>query len=342
MQKPPSSPLRLSGLTPRSRFRGLVALVVVLGAAWALPVSATPGPPLGRWEKLRAEDLRVADVTYKLSLAGAGAGLCRGALAPQPGFVLHGIGQYEAADQPEAARRFGLGSYVGVMAVVAGSPAQRAGLTANDQLVSANGRALSGPATTSNADPAGAPVERARRILAEEMGKGEVLLRVSGASGLRTVRFTADAGCAANVELVTGTEVNAWADGRQVLVSDGLVAHCATDGDLALVIGHELAHNFLHHSQRLAASGSASRRLRLTGTGSAEMRQTEEEADRLGVRLASAAAYDLSDSLSFLTALLEADGAGRAAGTHPAPARRLALLRAEIAAAGAERGLLVA
>jgi predicted Zn-dependent protease len=127
-----------------------------------------------------------------------------------------------------------------------------------------------------------------------------------------------------------------------VVVSDSLVAHCASDGDLALVIGHELAHNFLHHSQWLAVGQRASRGLRLTGTGSAEMRETEEAADRLGVRLASAAAYDLSDALSFVTALLDADGAGLVAGTHPAPARRLALLRAEIAAADAKRSLSAA
>ncbi|MEA3003266.1 MAG: hypothetical protein QOH81_2054 [Sphingomonadales bacterium] len=278
--------------------------------------------------------MRVAGVAYQLSLANRR--LCRGALAPQLGFVLHGIEQYGAADRPEAARRFGLASYVGVMAVVAGSPAQRSGLAADDQLVSVNGRALS--AATASAAPTRAQVERAQHILAEEMGTGAVRLRVSGANGLRDVRFTAEAGCASSVELATGEEVNAWADGQRVVVSDGMVEQCGTDGDLALVIAHELAHNLLHHSRRLAAGGSV-RRLRLTGSGSVEMRETEEEADRLGVRLARAAAYDLSDAVSFLDALLQADGAGRAATTHPAPARRLALLRAAIAAAGVGRGL---
>ncbi|MDB5693386.1 MAG: hypothetical protein JWO81_2449, partial [Alphaproteobacteria bacterium] len=135
----------------------------------------------------------MAGVAYRLSLANRR--LCRGALAPQLGFVLHGIEQYGAADRQEAARSFGLGSYVGVMAVVAGSPAQRSGLTADDQLVSVNGRALSGAKAASNADPTRAPVERAQHILAEELGKGAVSLRVSGAGGLRDVRFTAESGC---------------------------------------------------------------------------------------------------------------------------------------------------
>lgn len=318
---------------PLRRLCRLAALLAAPGCTWPVPLSAAAAPP-GRWEKLRAQDLRVAGVAYRLSLANRR--LCPRALASQPGFVLHSIEQYDAADRQEAAHSFGLGSNVGVMAVVAGSPAQRSGLAADDQLVSVNGRVLSGARVATNAGPTRARVEFAQRILADAMAKGEVILLVSRAGGLHEVRFTADTGCASVVELVTAAEVNAWADGQRVLVSDSLVAHCASDGDLALVIGHELAHNFLHHSQRLAVGARASRGLRLTGTGSAEMREAEEAADRLGVRLASAAAYDLSDSLSFVTALLDADGAGRAAGTHPAPARRLALLRAEIAAAGAK------
>lgn len=221
------------------------------------------------------------------------------------------------------------------MAVVAGSPAQRAGLLADDQLVAVNGRALSAATLSRNAVATRAPVEFAQRVLSEEMAKGEVILRVSRASGYHDVRFTAASGCASRVELVTGGEVNAWTDGRQVTVGDGILARCRTDGDLALVIGHELAHNLLRHGERPAASGSAGQPLRLTGTGSAATRETEEEADRLAVRMARAAEYDLSGALSFLTALLEDDGEARGDGTHPAPARRLALLEAEIAAADA-------
>jgi predicted Zn-dependent protease len=63
------------------------------------------------------------------------------------------------------------------------------------------------------------------------------------------------------------------------------------------------------------------------------MRQTEEEADRLAVVLASAASYDLARAEAFMARLLEnADGA-TAAETHPAADRRLKLLGTAIAAA---------
>ena len=219
--------------------------------------------------------------------------------------------------------------------MVAGSPAQRAGLLADDQLVAVNGKALSAVTPLRDAAATRAPVELAQRIMREEMAKGEVVLGVSRRDGYHDVRFTTESGCASDVELVTGGEVNAWTDGRRVTVGDGILARCRTDGDLALVIGHELAHNLLRHSDG-PASGSARPRLRLTGTGSAAMRESEEEADRLAVRMARAAEYDLSGALSFLTGLLEAEGVGRADGTHPAPARRLAVLEAEIASADAE------
>jgi len=114
------------------------------------------------------------------------------------------------------------------------------------------------------------------------------------------------------------------------MVSEGLVRHSATDDDLALVIGHEMAHNLLHHRRRLAAEGVlANRLLPLTEAGTAAMRETEEEADRLAVSLAANASYDLSGAASFLTELM--DGTGAVATTHPDPARRLTLLRSAIA-----------
>ena len=321
---------------PHRRLPGLAVLLTLLGCAWATPVSAAAVVPQNRWERLRALDLRVAAIGYRLSLANRA--LCPRLLAPQAGFVLHSIEQYETADREAAARTFGIGSHVGVMAVVAGSPAHRSGLMPDDQLVSVNGRELDLPVPAPDAVTTRAPVESAQRILTDEMAKGAVVLRVSGTGGNREVRFTADSGCPSRVELATGPEINAWADGQRAVISEGIVLRCASDGDLALVIGHELAHNFLHHSQRMAGA-SADRRLRLTGSGSAAMRQMEEQADRLAVQMAGAAGYDLSDVVPFLAALLDAEDFGPATGTHPPRGRRLALLKAQIASSGAKRVL---
>jgi membrane-associated protease RseP (regulator of RpoE activity) len=317
-------PARLVSRFHRSAARFLGFTIVVLGIGTPA-VQAMPLP--NRWDELRAQDLRVATVSYRLSIANRV--LCRSELVPQPGFVLQGIEQFASADRAAAARNYGLGSHKGVLAVVPGSPADRAGLSADDQLVSVNGQPLEdGPATAS---PTRAFVEQAQAVIVAAMREGAVTLGVSRASGRANISFKAESGCPSAVELVPGEDVNAWADGSRVVVSSAILAHCRTDDDLALVIAHEMAHNLLHHPARLAAAhGSTSGRLGLIGSGSAEMRETEEEADDLAVKLAKAAAYDLRGAESFMGDLLRGDGAARAASTHPATARRLTLLRAAI------------
>ena len=303
--------------------------MLALNAPFDMAIGATGATP-NRWEALRRDDLRVAGVTYRLSLGNRER--CRAALTPQLGFVMHSVEQYGPAERNEAARVFGLDAHPGVMAVVADSAAARAGLRANDRLLSVNGRAFD-LAPADMASPTNARTEAARELLLDKLAKGAVTLRVSSAEGERTVRFTAETGCPTNVELVPGPAVNAWADGRGVVVSAGLLAQCRSDDDLAVAIGHELAHNLLHHRARLARLGLGTSALLLTaGAGSAEMRVTEEEADALGVQLAAMAGYDLSGATSFLDRLQSGRGMD-AESTHPAPGRRLALLTAAIAAA---------
>jgi hypothetical protein len=311
----------------------MAAVAAILFAGGAAPLRAGVAPSSGRLQELRAQELRVASVAYRLALAGRAH--CRGAVAGQSGFTLHGIEQYAVADRPAVAAGFALGRHAGVMAVVAGSPADRAGLKADDQLVSVNGRALPLAAAGPGDSPTRAAVEQSETILLEAMKTGDVTIRVLRAGRHRDVHFAPELGCVTNVELVPGREVNAWADGERVVISAGIVAQCGTDADLALVIAHEIAHNLLGHSHKLAGAGGGrpGEVMRLRGSGSAALRRTEEEADRLAVALASAASYDLARAGAFMARLLENPAAAAAADTHPAADRRLKLLGAAIAAA---------
>ena len=321
---------------PKSFIVRLVMAALAVGLTWAVPAQAAMSPLTEKWGELRRNDLRVATVMYRLTIANRQH--CRGAREPQPGFALHSLEQYGPADRKKVAQNFGLGAHVGVMAVVADSPAARAGLRADDQLVAVNGRELPSLAVDA-AQPTNARLEAAREALLAEMQPGEVALLVTGSGGDHTVRFTPEEGCRSAAELVPGDEVNASADGRRVIVSAGLLERCATEDDLAFVIAHELAHNLLHHASRLARLGiSSDGLLALAGSGTAEMRKTEEEADRLGVRLAMAAGYDLSGAGSFLSGLQARDREDGPPSTHPALDRRLALLTAAIAEARGRPG----
>lgn len=312
----------------------LVIALAVLLIGYGAPLRAAPAPHFGRLQELRAQELRVASVSYRLALANRA--LCPGAVVPQLGFTLHGIEQYEVADRDRVAAGFALGQYAGVMAVVPLSPADKAGLTADDQLVSVNGLALDRAATDPSDRPTRAFVERSQRIILTEMKRGEVTLRVSDPRGLRDVRLVPELGCASNVELVPGHDVNAWADGERVVISAGIVALCVTDDELAFVIAHELAHNLLHHAERAARTG-AETSADPVGARSAAMRKTEEEADQLGIRLATAASYDLRGARPFLSGLMASIGPDQPVTTHPRTALRLALLSVYVAEARAMR-----
>lgn len=151
--------------------------------------------------------------------------------------------------------------------------------------------------------------------------------------GERDLHFVADFGCPLKVKFVDSKKVNAWADGTQVVITSAILARCDSDADLAFVLAHEMAHNLLHHRQRLALAGiQRSGLLPIPSAASAMVRETEEEADRLAVRLTAASGYDVSQAVSFLDRLLNSgNGVHRAAATHPDAPRRLMLLSAAIA-----------
>lgn len=302
--------------SPRRAARTFRCLVIALAAVLSAPAVAEAS---NRFEHLREQDLRVASVAYRLAISNTAS--CGEALEPQLGFVIHGLGQYPQAAREGAGSHFGLGERLGVMAVVADSPAASAGLGANAALISVNGRELAG---AGEGAPGRAAAERAGQMIVEELKKGPVALRVSGPDGERTVRFGAVAGCSSRVELQPALEVNAWADGARVVLTTAMLDQCRTDDDLALVIGHEMAHNVLGHRDRLASMGVSATRA-ASAADLAKIRDAEDEADRFAAGMARTAGYDLARAASFIERLVKASGlTSGAAATHSAPSLRLA------------------
>jgi hypothetical protein len=326
-------PIYAAILAGRVVFYCRYAVLALVALTWGGSAAASSA---NRFDNLRVQQARVASVAYKLAIASRP--LCRAAAAPQAGFLPHDLAQYAPLDRPGAARAYGLGSRIGVMAVASGSPAANAGLRAGDQLEAVNGRPLATIVTPEGA-PTMAFVDEARRVIDEELRHGAVTLSLVSGGSRRDIHFTAALGCPSDVQLVPGADVNAWADGARVMVTDAIVARCPTDDDLALVIAHELAHNLLHHRRRLALAGlSENTLLPVSSVGLAAVRAAEVEADSYAVRMAGAAGYDLGRAASFMAGLLKTNGmAGALASTHPEARQRLALLTAAIARTSAMR-----
>ncbi len=301
------------------------ALALLLLAMPPRPAIAGTDAPAVLAEMARL-DLRVASVGYRLLTAGPP--LCR-ELAPQAGLVVHDVRQYAVALRPAAMRLFGFAGWPIVLAVVPGSPADRAGIQPNDGIVEVDGVAVAttptpAPDRRPPSDDAEAAVEAQ---LARAYANGRTTLVLERGGTRRTVSVDPVAGCASTVQLEPGTARDAWSDGTGVAVTSGLVAETRDDDELAAVIGHELAHNILHHAERLHAAGIGRGLFSRVGDKAAQVRATEREADDVGLYLAARAGYDPAAAASFWQRFGAAHGDGLFTdATHPGWRERVAAL----------------
>jgi hypothetical protein len=248
--------------------------------------AAGPGDHEIELRLLHAEDLRIATVAYRL--AAANAELCADK-APLSGIMVHDLAQYTPGYREAAANLFGLGQKPAVSAVVRGSPADSAGLRANDVFV-----AIDGAPIPSEPTPRKASYDDVARILAildAAMVKGPVRLDILRGGRPLTIMLVARTGCASIIQLVPSRRLNASADGKIVQITTAIAGYAANDDELATVIAHEMAHNALRHRVRLDAQGVSRGLFGKFGKNAAAIRATEQEADYVGVYLMARAGY---------------------------------------------------
>ena len=283
---------------------------------------------------LRRDDLRVALVAYRLALGGAP--LCAERY-PLTGMLFHHLAEYEPRDRPLMVRRHGLERGPGILAVVAGSPAARAGLVAGDVLLAVNGR----PLPTGTAVAAEPKRSKWRRLADEAEGVLEAALR-RGPAEIRVLREGRELelrldslpGCLGRVRLARSTQVNAFATGRTVVMTLAMLSFLESDDELAVVLGHELAHNILKHPATRTEEGL------LAGLGikASAMWKREAAADRFGLRLMAAAGYDLDSAIPFWRRYLRKyDWFPQLFRSHPSLGAREKIAADEIAAIRRER-----
>lgn len=271
-------------------------------AAAAVGCSPTPGvTPIGpadeaqRLASLTSLDERVARVAWRLSAANVA--LCPAA-RQSAGWALHSAKQYSEGLRPHAAERFGLrGDLPGVLAAPPGSPAAAAGLRAGDLLLTADGQSLAA------GDHAGAPswdgLGRNLRVVDEALADGDARFRVQRGAETLDLIVRPEPACGYDVQLNPSDELNARADGRRLFISTALAGFAASDDELAVILGHELAHHVLRH-RRWSEAGGAGRRSN-EGAWRTEGGEggAERQADRVGLYLAARAGYDPSVAAPF-------------------------------------------
>lgn len=178
-------------------------------------------------------EARVARVGSRLSVAGAD--LCGDQVRPEFGFLAVSAGEIPDEYRP-AAGRVGLSEQARAWTVVEGLPADAAGLRAGDLVLAINGVRIGDAEQLSEALEEGG-----------QNGVATLLVRSPGEADERILRVPAARACAYPIAVADLDTINAMADGSRVVLNKGLLRFAETDDELALVVGHEIAHNALHH-----------------------------------------------------------------------------------------------
>ena len=313
--------------------------ILLLAAALALApagISAAAEARAGG-SFLRADDHRVAEIAHRLALKGAR--FCP-VLRPWTGLLFHHVDEYEAAGRAAMIDRYQLGRGLGVLSVVGGSPAGEAGLVAGDVILSVNGEAIRRDSTLapSTATARRAVLESAEMQIEQAIEQGPVDLLVQRAGAIRSVGLGSTPACPSRIRLARSRQTNAFANGRYVTLTTAVLEFVRSDDELAVIIAHEMAHNILEHPDRLREQDVPRGLLRGFGTNAAKIRATEEEADRLGIRLVWAAGFDASAAIPFWRRFYERFDGPRIFRTHPTLAARERIIAETLASldAGAQ------
>lgn len=283
------------------------------------------------------------------------------AVRPSLGFSAWDMRSYPAGARRDLAMdALGLTDRATVRAVMPGGPAEQAGIQPGDAIGAVNGRRTSDG-------------KKARSALGRAMKGGKpVTLALTRPGRAYEVMLAPVQTCnyPISYKLKMGKDadkqdkakqVNAWADGKKLIFTPAMVRFARDDGELALVIAHEMAHNILNHPEKnmrnmgpgliLEATMGIARGFGIEGAkelgelgqgyaAAAKLAYSvnfEREADYVGMYILARAGGDTSKAAGFWRrmAVEEYGRPNRFAVTHPTTPERFLNLKAiheEIAA----------
>jgi hypothetical protein len=265
--------------------------------------------------------------------------LCRSNARNLLGFIAKTRYSYSADLADAAQSMFGLDERLQVTGVLPGSGAARAGVRRGDKLVSVENTPMpQGPHAERQAAGILAPLVNGRTSIKMAVLRNDTSLELN-------VPLTR--ACAYGVELGNADNVNAYSDGRRVMITRGMLNFARSDEELAYVLAREMAHNALQHPARQNMSGTVAdiidNLVRInpdmtTMAGSSGIKATNQEldaaADNLALYMVVRAGYQIDGVHRFwekLAAQYPATVLNGYTALHPATAYRLAAVEKGIA-----------
>lgn len=221
------------------------------------------------------------------------------------GIVLHARKSYPKALRKGAAKVLGAGKTPSVLFVRdQENPAQFSKISPGDTIVNGAGKA----------------VDLDDKSVQDGLMRGVLKFKHKGQ--IQNLRVQTKSICDYPVRLKFSNAVNAYANGRAITVTTGMMNFVKSDEELALVLGHELAHNTMHHVRKSIWNTLVSLNAhRFT-------RRFEAEADYVGLYYMARAGFDLKNVENFWQRLgVYAPNTIVKAKTHPiSPERALAIV----------------
>lgn len=301
------------------------------------------------FEGMLEDELRIKKVTQPILLSATE--LCKDKVRYDTGATFTSVSAYGKDFEATVTKFLTIkGHELGLLHVIPGSPADIAGLKRGDKLISVNGYVLP--------DSKEAAVELGKRA-AEFLKKPDPVVTIYArktASGEQTATATVTPikACDFPAFLVMQESLNAYADGKAIAIFRGLLRF-ANDNELAIVIGHELAHNFMGHieaGQRNNVLGTiaeiiaASRGIPTQGVLGAAIALAygpafESEADYVGLYVLARAGIEIKDAPKFWRRMAAANPGGISQrgmiASHPATSTRFVALEKTIQEIDAKR-----
>ena len=329
-----------------SRLVTLPLLMLILGALTACTAPTTrraaPDNALVQAEREKQREIAVAynvrqyvrlqRVAYPLLKAATP--LCQDTQRPGFGYLLISRNDFAADMRPAATRVFDIKDGLRIHEVYPGGPAERAGLRAGDELISVDGFRV-------------AQRDDEEQRLNEFLRKGSPSV-ARQFSVLRdgkplSMRVQPDVLCRYGVGLSGADDVNAMADGDNVIITKGMMRFAETDQELSLVVAHEIAHNTMNHidAKRTNATGGLLLDVLAAAAGvntqglfqnigaSAYSQDFESEADYVGMYIMARAGLPLRGAADFwrrMAAEHPSSIASNHSASHPASAERFVSL----------------
>ncbi len=259
------------------------------------------------------------------------------------GFLVHNIDDYRGENKEIAESLYQLDHVQQVEIVYPHTDAHKYGLKKGDKIIAVNGIDVSSDKDKANkiSDAFANNTQDINKVLIlSDNTEREIALKAQEVCNYRMLYFP------------NSLEVNAMADGKRVFFMRGMYRIAKDDNELALIIGHEIAHNVMKHSKKkewnslwlrgLANAYNIALILRtpyvlnedMVDYAINEVRDInsvdfEREADYIGMYFAERAGYDTSNAIRLWRKMaVEFSGSAiEKRNTHPATAERFVYLQ---------------